>query len=115
MEEHLNRFLLSEQADLLSTWGKSVHNSNLITEEGQFSLAGLSDASRRLINLVLTTPDVLQKFIENPEAAWLQFGANISEAEKRKLEMLAAMFLSGEGLIVIPVTNEGVWTGPSPA
>ncbi len=78
--------------------------------ESNFNLFMLSTAARHLINRAASDPSLLQQFIHNPEAAWVEFGQGISPAERHTLELLAGIFLPGTSIEILPeVTMDSVW------
>lgn len=78
--------------------------------DSNFNLFMLSTEARRIINRAASDPSLLQQFIHNPEATWVEFGQGISPSERRTLELLAEIFLPETSIEILPkVTMDSVW------
>ena len=88
-------------------------NTTISTDRGlgsKFNLSLLSPAARTLVNHAAANPSILQQFINNPEAAWLEFGQGINPAERCTLELLAEIFLPGTSIEISPkIIMDSVW------
>lgn len=107
----MTNFLHSQKVETFSPANSTCEYSTQSSGGMHFSLASLSPESRRLVNLVVSTPGALAKFVEKPEAAWQEFGGEVDAVERRKLEILAEIFLPNKAIVVAPIYNDGngVW------
>lgn len=80
------------------------------SSESKFNLSVLSPAARSLVNRAASNPQIFQKFITDPEAAWVEFGQDILPAEKRTLELMAELFFPQTSVAIVPkITMDSVW------